>query len=74
VYFIVVATLMFAFPLVFAAVEASTTSASIDAALIGKWLGFANVALGCVGIASCSCPRGDSPVHWPAEFSTASRV
>ncbi|HKS57152.1 MAG TPA: DUF6790 family protein [Steroidobacteraceae bacterium] len=97
-YYIVVATLMFAFPLLSVGIEASTTGASIDAALIGKWfvfwavgcrlflagmrqivqpgytarvilglehaesqlvvreLGFANVAIGCIGIASLFMP------------------
>ena len=97
-YYLVVATLMLAFPLASVGVEASTTSTAIGAALIGRWfvfwavgcrlflagirqivqpgytarvilglkhdesqllvreLGFANVAMGCVGIASLFMP------------------
>lgn len=39
-YYVVVATLMFAFPLLSIGVEASTTSAVVGAALIGKWFVF----------------------------------
>lgn len=97
-YYFVVATLMFAFPLLSIGVEASTTSAAVGAALIAKWfvfwavgwrlflagirqivqpgytarvilglkhdesqvvvreLGFANVALGTIGILSLFVP------------------